>query len=167
MRIRDAADSDLPVLARLLDDYMRETFARPWDGDEARLRQADCRIVVADDGALVGFAAWRATYDLHHCQRGGEVIDMYVIPARRARLVAVRLIAEVCVQIGEAGGRFVMGQSVDAPAAHHLYHRVARCFAGAHCYVSGRAFRALAELRDRPSREIVASIPPQKWSYEP
>jgi GNAT superfamily N-acetyltransferase len=173
VRHRPAVPADVPRLAALLDAYMQETFARPWGGSEAALRAdafgAALEMIVAEsgDGALVAFVAFQRVYDLHHCVSGAEIVDMFVEPARRARGVAVELLAAVAAESRRRGGMFVKGQAVESPSARRLYARVATCFPGADCYVGGRAFRALADLSGRGPRAIARGLPPKMWNHEP
>jgi GNAT superfamily N-acetyltransferase len=121
----------------------------------------------ASEGDLVGFAAWEPSYDVHHCVWGGHVIDMYVRPPVRGRGVAVALLATVAAHVRERGGSYVRGQSVPDPRVQRLYERLAVSFPGASCYVGGRAFRALAELRGAAPRTIARGLPERAWNYEP
>lgn len=70
---------------------MQETFKAPWHGSAESLKRdafgEHVKLALAtQNGAAVGFAAWRPTYDLHHCVPGIEVIDLYVEPAHRGRV---------------------------------------------------------------------------------
>ena len=124
-------------------------------------------VAEASEQEVVAFAAWVSSYDLHHCMKGGEVIDLYVCPSHRGHGVAMLLIARIAMAIQEHGGTYIKGQALDNPAAQRLYQRCARCFPGTECYVSGRAFRQLAELSGKRVREIVSHMPETAWNYEP
>ena len=76
------------------------------------------------------------------------------------------LIARIAKEIREHGGTYLRGQALDNPVAQRLYQRCAKCFPGAECYVSGRAFRQLAELSGKSVREIVRHMPETAWNYE-
>ena len=171
--IRNATLDDMPNLKKLLMAFMQETFQCPWGGTLQKLVQdglgAEFQMVIAEaeDHQLVAFAAWISSYDLHHCIKGGEVIDLFVEPAHRGRGVAIRLITAISTQIQQQGGMYIKGQSVENPSARRLYQRCARCFPGADCYVSGRAFRRLTELSDQSLRDIVKNLPEPAWNYEP
>jgi GNAT superfamily N-acetyltransferase len=167
-RIPDEIDQ----LVALLEAYMRETFSVPWHGTREALERDGFGarfdvVVAAQDGRLVAFAALRPQYDLHHCMPGVEVMDMYVEPALRGRGVAVRMLARVAADAAREGARFLVGQAVEDPAMHRLYRRFTRCFPGQHCYLGGRAFRALADAADRPIRALVSALPRPEWNYEP
>ena len=159
-------------MAELLQQYMLETFSLPWQGSEERLRAdgfgAHCQVMLAVRGdEPIGFAAWRGAYDLHNCVSGAEVIDMYVVPACRGRAVAIALLAAVAREVARTGGKYIRGSSVETRAIERMYARFARCFPGADCYLGGRAFRAMAELHGRSSREMMRGLPRQEWNYEP
>jgi hypothetical protein len=90
--IRKATQNDIPCLEKLLNVYMQESFQRAWGGTAQRLEQHgfghEFEMIVAEasDQGVVAFAAWLSSYDLHHCMKGGEVIDLYV-----ARRIGVRV----------------------------------------------------------------------------
>lgn len=170
--IRQANQNDIPRLEELLGNYMQELFHRTWGGTTQLLEQHwfhnEVGIVVAEaaNQEIVGFVAWISSYDLHHCMKGGEVIDLYVSPAHRGRGLAMLLITDVATKIQGCGGTYLKGQAMNNPAARRLYRRCARCFAGDECYVSGRAFRRLAELSGKSLREVVSELPEMGWNYE-
>jgi GNAT superfamily N-acetyltransferase len=173
--IRKATRNDIPCLEKLLNVYMQESFQRAWGGTAQRLEQHgfghEFEMMVAEasdpEVEVVAFAAWVSSYDLHHCMKGGEVIDLYVLPSHRGQGVAMLLIARLAKEIQEHGGTYLKGQALDNPAAQRLYQRCARCFPGAECCVSGRGFRQLAELSGQSVREIVSHLPETAWNYEP
>ena len=169
--IRPARPDDVPRLAVLLETYMRATFNTPWNGSaEALARDAfgvGCRMLVAEaDGVVVAFAAWRPVFDLHHCLHGVEVIDMYVEPAHRGRGVAPLVLAELASKALGEGASFLVGQAVEGPM-RRLYDRFARCFPAAQCYLSGRAFRALAAAAGSSPRAFAKNLPRLEWNLEP
>src|SRR5271155_1433520 len=139
LAIRPMARPDVPAVASLLTDYMRETFARPWSGSsEALLRDglgAEMHVLLAVRDAPVGFAAFTRAYDLHHCLPGGVILDLYVAPAHRGLGVALALIAAVARRVRGAGGAFVTGQAVEHPGLREAYERLAMTFPGANCIV--------------------------------
>jgi GNAT superfamily N-acetyltransferase len=171
--IRNATRNDIPCLEKLLNVYMQESFQRAWGGTAQQLQQGgfgpEVEMVVAEasNQELVAFAAWVSSYDLHYCMKGGEVIDLYVCPSHRGHGVAMLLIARIAMRILEHGGTYIKGQALDNPAAQRLYQRCARCFPGAECCVSGRAFRHLAQLSGKSVREIVSQMPETAWNYDP
>lgn len=176
--IRSATLDDSATLAVIITAFMQETFQRPWGGTPQKLAQdglgTALQIVVAeivvaetDNRQLIAFAAWQPSYDLHHCIKGGEVMDMFVEPTHRGRGVAMQLIVAIALQIQQQGGVFIRGQAVENPAVQRLYQRCAHCFPASECYVSGRAFRRLTELSGQPLRDVVKNLPEPAWNYEP
>ncbi|MBF2001808.1 MAG: GNAT family N-acetyltransferase [Synechococcales cyanobacterium M58_A2018_015] len=171
--IRNATPNDIPDLEELMTAFMQETFQRPWGGTTQKMAQdgfgAEFQLVVAEteNRQLVAFAAWIASYDLHHCIKGGEVIDLFVTPPHRGRGVAIQLITAIGTQIQQQGGVYIKGQAVENPSAQRLYQRCAQCFPGADCYVSGRAFRRLTELSGQCLRDVVKNLPEPAWNCEP
>lgn len=171
--IRKATPTDIPDLEKLLKSFMQTTFQSSWGGTAQQLAQdgfgADFQMVVAeaDNHQLIAFAAWAPSYDLHHCVKGGEIMDMFVKPAHRGRGVAVRLIVAIATQIQQQGGVYLKGQAVENPSAQRLYQRCAWYFTAVECYVSGRAFRRLTELSNQSLRDVVRNLPETAWNYEP
>lgn len=170
--IRPAIATDAPAVALLLDEYMRELFDQAWSGTaEALARDGfglhfDLVVVTYVDAPL-GFAAWRSTYDLHHCVRGAEIMDLYVRRALRGRGVALQLVAAVAATVRVRGGAFIKGQAVGPATTRRLYERVAVAFEGSDCIVGGRAFRTLAEHAGKPARAIIRGLPLKSWNFEP
>ena len=100
------------------------------------------------------------TYDLHHAVAGGEIPDLFVAPPFRGRALAVRLIAAVARAVPAKGGLYVKGEALqDDLARLRLVRRIAVGFPAESVYVSGRAFRVLAELADADVRTRVARLP--------
>ncbi|HZS40026.1 MAG TPA: GNAT family N-acetyltransferase [Polyangia bacterium] len=170
--VRAAAPTDVPELAALLELYMKEQYGRAWNGSPEALERDGFGarfdvMVAARGGELVGFAAWAAAYDLHHCVAGSELIDLFVRKDARARGVALLLIAAAASEARARGAVYMKGLAVGAPATRRLYERVAMSFDGADIIVGGRAFRALAELAGRPLREMLLALPRKEWNYQP
>ena len=171
--VRAAEQSDIPALVQLLEAYMRETFKVSWQGSAEALhrdgfgREFETYVAVTGDGQVIGFAAWTKSYDLHHCLTGGNILDLYVVPASRGRGVAPALVCTVAAEILQRGGTYVKGQAVDNRAVQRLYARFAMCFPGADCTVGGRALRRLAELAGHAPRVAARSLPEKPWNYEP
>lgn len=170
---RKAVPSDVPQLARLLEDYIRETYQGAWGGTAELLRKHisnnDVEILVAENSAqeIIAFVASVVTYDLHWCMKGGEIIDFYATPMYRGRGAAMFLTIDLAAEIERRGGKFLKGGAVENSAVRRLYGRVAMCQPNGECYISGRAFRHLAGLSGRPLREIVKNLPETAWNYEP
>jgi len=168
---RAAAPEDSAHPVGLLRANMEETFSVLWRGSERALCEdgfgtyfhvtlATCRT------DLIGFEAWRISYDLHNCVNGGEVMDMFVLPRYRGRGVAIVLLASFAREVARDGGKYVKGRSVERPSVRRMYRRFARCFPGADCVVGGRAFRASASLKGKSPREMTRELPRKEWNDE-
>jgi GNAT superfamily N-acetyltransferase len=170
--VRPARAADVPALETLLHAFMREAFDAKWHGSAEALARDGLgtafEMLVAEDarGALVGFVGWQPAYDLHHCMRGGSVLDLYVAPPSRGRGVALALMAHAAARVRAQGGVFVRGQAVEKPEVQRTYARMCVLFPGADANVGGRAFRALADLDGVAPRDAVRRLPPKEWNYE-
>jgi len=171
--IRKADRDDVLRLGLLLESYMQETYQGAWGGNTQLLEQHlvsnDVRIIVTEaiGGEVVGFVAWIDSYDLHWCMKGGGVIDFYVSPSHRGRGAALGLIVKLAADVREGGGAYLKGGAVDNPVVRRLYQKLAMCLPDGESYVSGRAFRRLAELSGKSLREVVRNLPETSWNYEP
>ena len=170
-RIRSVSQDDLQALPAILRAYMRETYDAVWHGSAEALARdvaaGRCGILVAEaEGEVVGVVAWTRSYDLHHCVAGGEVIDLYVVPAQRGRGIAPALLCAAAEAVRADGGSYIKGAAVPTGAGGRLYGRVAVCHPEAACIVGGRAFRHLAGLAGRPPREVLRSLPDRAWNHE-
>ena len=152
---------------------MRETYHGAWGGNtrllEQHLLDNEVEIIVAEtpERTAVGFVAWVASYDLHWCLKGGDVIDFYVRPSHRGGGAAILLIAKLAGDVQQRGGSYLKGGAVDNPAVRRFYQKIAMCLPDGESYVSGRAFRRLAELSGESLRVIVRRMPEAAWNYEP
>lgn len=169
---REVDGRDAPVLAGLIDGYMRETFDVGFVAPTQRLADGLVagwvRALLAERGSEpVGFVAWTWAWDLHHCVRGAEVVDLWVDRAHRGHGLAPRLVATVARVCRDEGGVFVKGQAVTSGSGRGLYERIAMSFPGTDCIVGGRAFRVLAELADATPRAMLAGLPDRAWNHEP
>ena len=169
--IREMQRTDVPLLEKLLADYMRETYEREWEGSSEKLERDALggllKIIVAEnESEIVGFIAWITTYDLHHCLKGGEVIDFYVKPKARGYGVGLLMLAYLAAEIQKHDGKFLKGGAVENPSVRRFYSRIAMIFPNGDCYVSGRAFRHLAGLSGKSVREIVRNLPETTWNYD-
>ena len=171
--VRPARAADVPLVVALLHTFMREAFDAKWNGTAEALERdglgARFELLVAEDrrGGIVGFVGWEMAYDLHHCVRGGSVLDLYVERASRGRGVALALFAAMAARVRAQGGVYVRGQAVPKREVQRTYERVCVLFPGADANVGGRAFRVLAELDGVPPREAVRRLPERAWNYEP
>ncbi|KAM3109141.1 GNAT family N-acetyltransferase [Phormidesmis sp. 146-33] len=111
--IRNATPDDISNLAKLITVFMQETFQRPWGGTLQKLaqdgfgREFEMMVAEAEPQTLIAFAAWESSYDLHHCLKGGVVIDLFVDPIHRGRGVAIQLITAIAVKIQQQGGSYI------------------------------------------------------------
>jgi GNAT superfamily N-acetyltransferase len=171
--VRLARSADVPAVASFLHAFMRETFDATWHGTPEALERdglgARFELLVAEGrrGEIVGFVAWETAYDLHHCVRGGAVLDLYVEPRSRGRAVALALFAAMAARVRAQGGVYVRGQAVPKREVQRTYERVCVLFPGADANVGGRAFRALADLDGVAPRDAVRRLPERGWNYEP
>ncbi len=169
--VREAGPEDAPQLAGLLEEYLQETFQRPFRGTvEALSRDVMGRaartLVAVVDAELVGFAIWQTAYDTHHCLPGGHLLDLYVMKEYRGGAFAPELLLATLVAVQGEGGKFLRGQGVSAQG-DRLYGRFAVTFPGTEFIVGGRAFRELAALHGKPLREALRAIPPKRANFEP
>lgn len=175
IEVRCPTIDEAAELAEVIADYVREHYPRHriMDRDEVagalfgpeRMQRP---LVALEGGRIVGFACWRRHYLLHWGKRGGGVDDLYVAPSARGRGIAAMLIAAASAAIRDDGGSYIQTGSYDrAAATGALYERVGVGHDSAECYVSGRAFRAIADLAGATAREIVERLPPKEWNFEP
>lgn len=107
--VRSATAEDLEQVAALLREYMLETYSLEWSGSENALERdvlgSHCNLELAVNGEkeVIGVAAWKESYDLHHCVSGGVVLDLYVRPVWRGRAVAVLLVCAVAAAVKDRG----------------------------------------------------------------
>ncbi len=170
--IREAQPEDVPAIATLMAQYMRETYRGGWHGGATALTRdafgAEFRVLVAEQWRreVVALLAWQRSYDLHHCIAGGQVLDLFVLPQHRSRGLAVRLIVFACQLIESDGGAFIKGGAVDNGTGSRLYERFAPAF-GNDYILGGRAFRHVASLADLSARQLIRSLPKKEWNFEP
>ena len=172
VEIRPATLEDVPALAALNSDHMRELFHCAWTGSAAALARDGFGlcfefVVAARGDAVVGFVAWQRDYDLHNCIPGAELMDMYVAPSLRGLGVALQLVAAVAATSRTRGGTYVRGLTTGDPNTRRTYERLAIAFDADNCIVGGRAFRVLADLAGKPARSIVRGLPDKAANWEP
>jgi GNAT superfamily N-acetyltransferase len=167
-QIRKANQSDFPGLEKLLNGY----YQGNWRGNIEQLKRDSeddiFEILVTEGGdkELIGFLIWKLTYDLNWCLKGGEVIDFYVSPMHRGRGAALLLTIGMAKEARKRGAAFLKGGS-ENQVVHRTYGRIAMRQPDGELYVSGHAFRHLAELSGKNPREIVRNLPEAAWNYEP
>lgn len=120
MHVRLATATDAEALARLVRQYLAETFPGHPGTDADRLRHdvlenaSGASVVVAErEEALIGFMSWDLVYDLHWGVSGALVGDLYVEPGSRGTGVALVLTTGLCAHSQRAGARFLRGTSYD------------------------------------------------------
>jgi GNAT superfamily N-acetyltransferase len=170
--VRRATDKDAAILAALIDGFAKGHPAEGHPRSDVRMRDAFfgsepvAHIVLAEKNAtVIGFGAWRKTYDLFWSVYGGEGIGLYVIPSHRGRGVAVCIVAAMCEEIREHGGHFLQASYV--PDLGPLYERVGVGRPERACHVSARAFEVLASLSGRSARDIVRALPNKTLNHLP
>jgi GNAT superfamily N-acetyltransferase len=128
--VRPFEPRDADQVSALFADYMRELFGARSVMTPERLvagQGVNFEFALAADGDdIVGFAAWRWTYDLHNDVGGGEVADFFVAATHRGRGVAAQLVAGV------------------DPARVKLARRWGVGFAGEHTYLAQAVFERMA-----------------------
>ena len=95
------------------------------------------------------------------------MIDFFVHPSHRGLGAAILLITKLAADIQEHGGAYLKGGAVDNPVVRKFYRKIAMCLPDGESYVSGRAFRRLAELSGERLREIMRKMPEVAWNYQP
>jgi len=170
--VRRATPRDIDVLATLIDEFAKGHPAERHPRSADRLREAlfggqpVARVLLAQrDAAVVGFAAWRKTYDWFWSMYGGDGLGLFVVPAQRGLGVAVCLVVAMCAEIQEQGGHFLQ-TSYDAGLSR-LYERVAVGRSDRACHISALAFERLAGMTGRTAREIVRALPDKRLNFVP
>src|SRR4051812_8806600 len=112
--VRCAEHVDLPGLATLIDGFAKGHPAEHRERSSDAMRDAFLgthavayALVAERNSTLIGFIAWRRTYDMFWSFYGGEAIGLYVIPSHRGSGVALCLIAAMCADIRKKGGQFL------------------------------------------------------------
>jgi GNAT superfamily N-acetyltransferase len=147
--VRRFEPRDAEQVSALFADYMRELFGARNAMTPERLvagHGVHFELALAAEGDdIVGFAAWRRTYDLHNDAGGGEVADFFVAPSHRGRGVAVQLVAGVAAGVQRCGGVFLSSLVLqDDPARVKLARRWGVGFAGEHTYLAPAIFERMA-----------------------
>ena len=161
--VRPFQPDDAAEVAALFAGYMAEALGGASVMTPERL-VAGCgrhfELMLAADGPVVGFAAWRETYDLHHAAAGGEVMDFFVAPSHRGRGVAVQLVAAVAAVVRARGGAFLYSMVIpDDPARLKLARRWGVGFAGEHTYLAQQVFERMAVWGGRtPARAVLRDL---------
>lgn len=112
LTVRRATADDTPVLAQLIDGFAKGHPAEGHTRSVEMLRDAlfgsqpVAHVLLAEKRATaVGFGVWRTAYDLFWSIYGGDGLGLYVVPAQRGLGVALSIIAAICADIREHGGK--------------------------------------------------------------
>jgi predicted GNAT superfamily acetyltransferase len=172
--VREFRPDDAAAVAELFAAYMQEMFGTGSAmSPEVLLRDGmglHFNLIIAFDAQHqpAGFAAWRMAYDLHHAVAGAEVPDLFVARCHRGRGLSIRLLAAVAQDAQGRGGTYIKGEVLtDDPRRMQQLHRVAVGFSGESVYVSGKAFRQLAQLTGVDARALIRGLPTPAMSREP
>jgi GNAT superfamily N-acetyltransferase len=168
--MRRATTDDVPVLADLIDGFAKGHPEEAHTRSAVRLREALFgsqpigHVLLAEKNAtVIGFGAWRKAYDLFWSVYGGDGLGLYVVPAQRGLGVGLCIIAAICADIREHGGKFLQA-SYNAELAR-FYERVAVGRPERACHVSALAFERLAALAGGSARDMIRALPEKSSNY--
>lgn len=169
-KVSTAKIAQLDCVGQLIDDYVRQNLnMSSWQGSIETLKRdyaSGCfhMNLVESKEKLVGFAAWTACYDLHHCTHGAVFLDLYIDKAYRCQGLGAALICAVAEEIVHLGWTFMRGQAISGRASR-MYERVGVRFGANEYNVSGKALRQLASLAGKSVREIFKGLPTKEMNY--
>ncbi len=170
--VRRATVDDVTVLAALINGFAKGHPAESHTRSREKMREAFFGdepvaqiLLIEKNGAAIGFGAWRKIYDVFWSMYGGEGLGLYVAPEHRGSGAVVCLMAAMCAEIREAGGRFL--QTNYAPELASLYERVGVGGPQRACHVSALAFQKLAASAGKTARQIVRALPDKALNYIP
>ena len=172
MHVRRATSDDADTLAALLAAYLRESYPGHQGSSPEQLRRDVLgqrplhHVLLAETREkLVGFVAWDLVYDMHWATSGAQIADIFVIPSYRGLGVSLALVANAAADVLANGGKFLRGGAYDRDSTRRSYARLAVVHPSGDTYLSARAFRRVAELADRPIRDIIRGLPPVEWNF--
>ncbi len=162
---RVAKSEDLPAIASMVDDFVRDHPARHHPRSIDGLRAAYFgdqpvgEIIVAVRGAeVVGMAEWSRVYDLFWGMRGGRADWLYVRPSERGLGTWAAIAARMAERVEAWGGEFLTGAANDR--TRRLYARAALPSGDTtDFHLSGEAFAQVACLAHRSPRDIIRHLP--------
>ena len=170
--IRAATVHDADALSILLASYLRESYPSHVGSSPEQLRRdvfgqhATHHVLLGEvAGVAVGFVAWDDVYDMHWAVGGAQIADIYVAASHRGLGLALALVARVAAEVHASGGAFLRGGAYDRASTRKAYARIAVVAPSGETHLGGRAFLRLAELADRPIREILRCLPPVEWNF--
>lgn len=165
MIVRDARESDLPVIGEMLDDFVGDHPAKTHPRSLDKTRAAHfgpsrvANLLVAEHrGRVAGMVQWWLVYDMFWSMLCSRAEFLYVRPDVRGLAIAPALIAEVCAR-GRAAGAVALNGASFEPHVTALYERFALGWPSRECHVCEEAFQVLADLAGRSTREIVRGLP--------
>jgi GNAT superfamily N-acetyltransferase len=163
--VRPAVEADLDAVEDMVRIFVKGHPAENQPRSRETLRDAFfgetalARLLVACRGdAIVGMGQWRMEYDMFWGIHGGIPEWLFVRPGNRGSGIAAAIMATVCAEVREAGGKFLHAGSGE-PRVSRAYEKVATGDDGRTHYVSADGFHAFADLAGRPLREIVRNLP--------
>ena len=172
-RVRAALESDLPAIAEMTDDFVRNHPAASHPRSIDKLREAlfgaqpVANVLVAvERDRLVGMIQWWRIFDMFWGTFGGKAEWLYVRPECRGRAIAAMLVAEVCAQVRAADGEFLYAGS-NEPDVTALYDRVTQSWPQREHGLSAEAFQRVADLAGASPSEIVRNLPSPELNKVP
>jgi GNAT superfamily N-acetyltransferase len=173
MNVREARETDLPVVAEMIGDFVKGHIAehRPRSPDNLRAayfgERRVANLLVAERGErVVGMVEWSLFYDAFWSLFGVRGEWLYVRPEARGLGVSAALVAEVCARGRRDGAEFLRAGAYSDDVAK-LYERCAIGGQSYECHVSAEAFHVLADLGGKPVREIVRGLPAKELGKVP
>jgi predicted N-acetyltransferase YhbS len=169
--IRDANTNDLADIESMVADFVKGHPAENHPRSRDALREAYfgerplARLLVAERGGhIIGIAQWRLLHDMFWGIFGAEAGWLYVRPEFRGSGIVAAIVARICAQTRTAGAQFLQGGGGEGPS--RLYERVAIGNPARECHLSGKAFKAMANLDGLPVRGIVRGLPAKEWGLQ-
>lgn len=167
LTIRLAREADLDDIEDMVNDFVKGHPAENHPRSRSMVRAAYfghapvARLVVATrDGRAIGMGQWTLIYDMFWGMYGASADWLYVRPEYRGSGVVVAIVAEICAQVRQAGGKFLRGGGDDE--VERLYERVASGRLTHEYHVSGEAFQVFADSAGLAPRQIVRRLPSSK-----
>lgn len=165
LTIRPAAEADLDAIETMVCEFVAGHPAENFPRSRETLRNAYfgptplAHLLVACRGdEVIGMGQWRLEYDMFWGFHGGVPEWLFVRPQHRGSGIAAAIVAQICADVREAGGKFLRAASGE-PRVSSAYEKVATGDDARAHNVGGDAFHAFADLAGRPVREIVRNLP--------
>lgn len=170
---RLAREVDLPMIAEMVDDFVKDHKAAQHQRSMGRLRTAYfgdepvAELIVAEkDGEVVGMGQWNPIFDMFWSKFGGRAEWLYLRPEVRGRGVWVVILAKICARIRERGGEYLCG-----PGNHETRKVYERVTFGSgptwEFHLSSEAFARVADADGLSPREAVRRLPDPSLNFEP